>query len=434
MEALYSSFIMLVLVIVFLGTGVWVFVGILFVSAGGLFFLTDFPLDRIGSMMAKMFYKSSGGWEIASIPLFMWMGELFFHTDISKRLFNGLAPLVNNLPGRLLHTNVVGCALFAAVSGSSAATSATMAKITIPELRKRKYDTDLALGSMAGSGTFGLMIPPSIIFIIYGVLAEVSIAKLFLAGVLPGLLFVGLYSGYIIVRSTINPTLAPVMEKQFELKDYIDSIIQLFPIFILMFVVLGSIYSGLATPTEAAAVGVVFSLIIIAILGQLNKKVIMESLLGAVRTSCLVGTLISAAAFMSTAIGFLHIPQEIAAAIGKFNLSPFGLIFILGIFYIVLGFFLEGTSITVMSLPICLPLAVSAGFDPIWFGVFLVAMTELAQITPPVGFNLFVLQGITGLSIGRVAKAALPFFILMLVGVLLITIFPQIALWLPSLI
>jgi C4-dicarboxylate transporter, DctM subunit len=432
MEALTTSLFLLLLLFFFLGMGVWIFAGMLMVSIIGLSVILGYPMDRIGAIMVKRFFAASGSWEIACIPLFMWMGELIFRTDISERLFNGLAPIVDKLPGRLLHTNVAGCALFAAVSGSSTATTATIGKITTEELKKRKYNTSLAIGSLAGAGSFGLMIPPSIVFIIYGVLAEESISRLFIAGVLPGLLFAGLYSGYIIARSVITPSVAPATGETHTFKDYLFCLWLLAPILALIVIVLGSIYTGIATPTEAAAVGVTATFLITIGLRQLTWEIFVESLLGGLKTSCMVCSLLAAAAFLSTSMGFLHVPQEISLAIGKLGLSPYELIFVLGIFYTVLGFFLDGISITVMSLPICLPLVVEAGFDPIWFGVFLVAMTELAQITPPVGFNLFVLQGMTGHSIGKVAVAAAPFFMLMVIGVVIITLFPQIALWLPK--
>ena len=433
MDAMSSSLFFLLMMLFFLGTGVWIFASLILVSIIGLATIVGYPMDRIGAIMVKRLYAASGSWEIACIPLFMWMAEIMFRTDFSERLFNGLAPLVDKLPGRLLHTNVAGCALFAAVSGSSTATTATIGKITVSELQKRGYNRNLAIGSLAGAGSFGLMIPPSIVFIIYGVIAEESISRLFMAGVFPGLLLAGLYSAFIIGFSTFRPDVAPGAGIKYTFRDYLRCIYLLMPILILIIIVLGSIYTGIATPTEAAAVGVTAALIMAVAFKQMNLKVFIESLMGALKTSCMVCSLLAAAAFLSTAMGFLHVPQDISRMIGTLDLSPYGLMVILGIFYIVLGFFLDGISITVMSLPICLPLVVNAGFDPIWFGVFLVAMTELAQITPPVGFNLFVIQGLTGYSIGYVAYAAAPFFLMMVIGVAIITFFPQIALWLPNL-
>ena len=432
MDALLSGLVILLLIFFFLGSGVWVFAGLLLVSVSGLSLLLDMPLHRIGVIANKIMWRYASTWELAAIPMFIWMGEIIFRTDISDRLFRGLAPLVDKIPGRLLHTNVLGCTLFAAVSGSSAATTATVGKITTTELDQRGYDTNLSIGSLAGAGSLGLLIPPSIVMIIYGILAEVSVSRLFAAGVFPGLLIAGLYSAYIMLRCAAKPELAPAAEQDIGFWERLRGAANLIPIVILMILVLGSIYSGLATPSEAAAVGASAALLLTLLMRQMSWKIFVESLMGAVKVSCMVCIILIAAAFLSTAMGYLHVPANIAAFIGKLDLSPIELILILSVFYIMLGLFLDGISIVVMSLPITLPLIVQAGFDPVWFGVYLVVMVELGQVTPPVGFNLFVLQGLTRHSIGRVALAALPFFVLMCVGVAIITAFPQIALWLPD--
>ena len=432
MEAFVSGLIVLALIVGFLGIGTWVFAGLLLVSITALTVVLGFPPDRIGAIVTKIVFRSATAWELAAIPMFVWMGEMMFRTDISERLFRGLAPLVDGIAGRLLHTNVMGCTLFAAVSGSSTATTATVGKITTTELARREYDTRLAIGSLAGAGSLGLLIPPSIVMIIYGVLAEVSIARLFAAGVIPGLIIAALYSGYIALRCTLQPALAPRAGESFTWPRRIAGLAQLLPVVALIAIVLGSIYSGYATPSEAAAVGVAATLVLTAATGQLTWRIFAESLMGAVRISAMVCSILVAAAFLSTAMGYLHVPQELAVAIGALELSPYGLIAILALFYIVLGLFLDGISITVMSLPITLPLILHAGFDPLWFGVFLVIMVEIGQITPPVGFNLFVLQGLTGHSIGTVALAPVPFFFLMLIGVAIVTVVPETALWLPE--
>ncbi len=435
MEALVAGLVILVLIFLFLGLGTWVFAGLLLVSVTGLSLILDFPPHRIGVIISKILIRSASAWELAAIPMFVWMGEIIFRTDISERLFRGVAPLVARIPGGLLHSNVAGCTLFAAVSGSSAATTATVGKITSRELAARNYDTGLAIGSLAGAGSLGLLIPPSIVMIIYGVLAEVSIAKLFAAGVLPGLAIAALYSAYIALRCGLNPALAPRGPEEARPDvwpgAWLAALRNLAPILALIVIVLGAIYSGLATPSEAAAVGVAATLVLTLGLRQLTWAIFQASLMGAVRVSCMVCSILVAAAFLSTAMGYLHIPQDLARAIGALALPPFGLIFILALFYILLGLFLDGISITVMSLPITLPLILQAGFDPLWFGVFLVIMVELGQVTPPIGFNLFVLQGLTGHPIGRVAWAALPFFGLLCLGVILVTLFPELALWLP---
>ena len=432
MESLFVAFIILLLVMFFLGLGVWVFAGLLLVSTTGLVFMIDMPLHRIGTIMAPLVIRSATSWEVAAIPMFIWMGEIMLRTDMSDRLFRGLSPLTYHLPGRLLHTNIAGSALFAAISGSSAATTATVGKITIGELKSRGYSKSLTYGSLAGAGSLGLLIPPSIVMIVYGVLAEVSISRLFAAGVLPGIMIASIYAGYVMIVSMMNPEVAPPDRDKPGFRDAVRGMIDLIPIAILIFIVLGSIYSGIATPSEAAAVGVVATLFMALATRQLNPKIFFGSLISAVQTSCMIAVILIAAAFLSTAMAFLHVPQDVANAISALDLSPYALIAILAVFYIILGMFLEGISITVMSLPITLPLAVAAGFDPIWFGVFLVVMVELAQITPPVGFNLFIIQGLTGSPIMRVALAAAPFFILMCVGAVLLTIFPEIALWLPG--
>lgn len=419
--------------ILLLGMGLWIFVALLLTSGVSLFLVGGMPIDRIGAIISNVALRYAGSAEIAAIPMFIWMGEILFRTDISDRLFRGLSPLVARLPGGLVHTNILGCTLFAAISGSSAATTATVGKITVSELCRRDYDRRLVIGSLAGAGSLGLLIPPSIAIIVYGILAEVSVSRLFAAGVLPGLLVAALYSGYILVSSLIYYRTKPVgSDVRLTLLEKISSAANLLPILTLMVVVLGAIYTGLATPSEAAAVGVVGALAIVAVLGQLNLSMLKDSLAGALRSSCMVTVILLAAAVLSTALGYLHVPTMVAASIGEMQLSPYMLIFILAVMYAGLGLMLDGISMIVMSLPITLPLVLQAGFDPVWFGIFLILMVELAQITPPVGINLFVIQGMTGRPIGWIALAALPFFLLMCLAVLLITLFPGIVLWLPD--
>lgn len=432
MEVLLTMGIMLALIILFLGLGVWVFVGLFLVAITSLTLIADFPLDRVGYIARSVIWRSSSAWELSAIPLFIWMGEIIFRTDISDRLFRGLSPLVQWMPGRLLHTNVLGCTLFAAVSGSTSATTATVGKITTTALAERNYDNSLAVGSLAGAGSLGLLIPPSIVMIIYGVLAEVSIAKLFAAGIVPGLLVSFLYSSYIIVRCSINPSLAPRSEEKLTMGRLLSGLKDLTPIVTLIFLVLGGIYSGIATPSEAAAVGVAATFVLVILMGSFSWDIVIEAAMGAIKTSCMVCSILISAAFLSTAIGYLHVPVELVKMIKSLALSPYALLAILALFYILLGFFLDGISIIVMSLPITLPLILQAGFDPIWYGVFLVLMVELAQMTPPVGFNLFILQGLTGQSIGKVVQAAFPFFILMCVAVVIVSLFPQVVLFLPN--
>lgn len=430
MEAVFVALAVLGLMLAYLAMGIWIFAALLLVAITSLTFLAGFSLDRVGFIMQSVTWSAATRWELSAIPMFVWMGELMFRTDISKRLFNGLAPLVSFLPGRLLHVNILGCTLFAAVSGSSAATTATVGKITTGELLARGYARDISIGSLAGAGSLGLLIPPSVVLIVYGVLGEVSITRLFLAGVIPGLMIAGIYSLYIIGVSVFRGGTTPADEPRHTARDYANALVTLAPVILLIGCVLGVLYSGVATPSEAGAVGVGVSLAVILVTGQFSLRLIAESVQAAVVTSAMLCSILIAASFMSTAMGYLHIPATIAAAIADLDLGPYGLILMLSLFYLLLGMFLEGTSITVMTLPITLPLAVAAGWDPVWFGIFLVVMVEMAQITPPVGFNLFILQSQTGDSIVRVARASLPFFLLMCLATVLLVAFPEIALWL----
>lgn len=429
MDIFWSAVGVGVLLLFFLSMGTWIFASMLAVSIGSLWLFGDFGADRIGLIFSRILYRASNSWELSAIPLFILMGELIFRSNISERLFKGLVPVTRHLPGGILHTNVLGCTLFAAVSGSSAATTATIGKITTQELKTRGYDRNLSIGSLAGAGSLGLLIPPSIVMIVYGVQAEVSISQLFMAGVVPGLIIALLYSVYIGARSYLSPSLAP---KQAATGQSVgQSILLLLPVLVLISIVIGSIYSGIATPSEAAAVGVAATLLLLGVERQLSVRLFIEAFRGTLITSIMVCSLLITATLLSTAMGYLHLPRELAEWIAAQNFSPMLLLVALAVFYVVLGLFLDGISITVMSLPITLPIVLLAGFDPVWFGIFLIIMIELGQITPPVGFNLFVLQSLTGESISRVALAALPFFLLMCVAALIISLWPDIALWLP---
>ncbi len=432
MDTLTAGLIVLALTTVFLGAGTWIFVGLLLAAMGTLWITLGYPPERIGLIAVKVVASKAVSWELAAIPMFIWMGDIIFRTDISQRLFHGLAPFVKRIPGRLLHTNVLGCALFAAISGSSTATCATVGKITIPELMQRGYDIDLSSGSLAGAGTFGLLIPPSIAMIIYGVIGGVSIAQLFAAGILPGLMIAGLYSGYIGLRSIRNPTVAPREDVTITFREILRSLGDLAPIIVLMVIVLGAIYSGLATPSEAAAVGVFFAIVITIFTGQFSWDLMRDSLGATIRISAMLGILIASSSLLSASIAYLSLPTAISETIVGWNLPPHLLLVILALIYIVLGMFIDGTSMTVMTVPIVLPLVVHAGFDPVWFGVFLIIMIEMSAITPPVGLNLYILQGLTGRSFERTVGATVPFFLLLCAGTIILAAFPQIALWLPQ--
>ena len=414
---------------ILLGAGVWIGIGLLGVAWIAMELFTTRP---VGDAMAVTVWGSASSWTLTALPLFIWMGEILFRTKLSEDMFKGLAPWVSKIPGRLLHTNIIGCTIFAAVSGSSAATCATIGKMTLPELQKRGYPDDITIGSLAGAGTLGLLIPPSIIMIVYGVASDTSITKLFIAGVFPGLLLASLFMGYVIVWSLLNPEKIPQPDAEFTFMQKIYESRHLIPVVLLIALVLGSIYVGIATATEAAALGVVGALALSAVQGSMNWPTFKDSLMGATRLYCMIALILAGAAFLTLAMGYIGLPRHLAEWISGLGLSPFWLLFGLMIFYIVLGCFLDGISMVVLTMGVILPTIQKAGIDPIWFGIFIVLVVEMAQITPPVGFNLFVLQGMTKREITYIAKVAMPFFWLMVVAVLLIYFFPGIITWLPS--
>lgn len=419
----------LALLAVLLSIGVWVGIGLMGVGIGSLELFRNMPVDRL---LAQSVWNTASSPELVALPLFILMGEILFRTKLSEMLFNGLAPWVRHIPGRLLHTNILGCTLFAAISGSSAATTALVGRITANELLSRGYNPSLAVGSLAGAGTLGFLIPPSTMMIIYGVLAQVSILKMFIAGILPGLLLALCFMVYVGIRSLLNPELLPKETQKVTARDLWHGLCQIGPVVLLILFVVGSMVLGLATPTEAAAIGVLGAIVVSIIQRCFNWKDIWQACLGAMRTTSMIGLIIAGAVFLSVSMGFLKIPATIASAISSLDLSPLGLIALLIVFYVILGAVLEGMSLIVMTLPITLPLVVAAGYDPIWFGVFLILVVEMAMITPPIGFNLFVINSITGISLGQLTKAAFPFFLILVFFTLLIAIFPEIATWMPE--
>ncbi len=421
--------LLIVALFALLGSGVWIGLTLAGVAWIGMQLFSSRPA---GDAMAITVWGSASSWTLTALPLFIWMGEILFRTRLSESMFRGLAPWVNRLPGRLLHTNVIGCTIFAAVSGSSAANCATIGKMTLPELGRRGYPEDITIGSLAGAGTLGLLIPPSIIMIVYGVSADVSIARLFVAGIFPGVLLASLFSGYLAIWSLLNPGRIPVPERLMSLPEKLFESRHLIPVILLIAGVLGSIYAGVATATEAAAVGVVGSLLLSALQRSLNWQTFRDSLMGATRLYCMIALILSGAAFLTLSMGYIGLPRHLAEFVSSLGLSPFLLIVALAAFYIVLGCFLDGISMVVLTMGVILPTVTAAKIDLVWFGIFVVIVVEMAQITPPVGFNLFVLQGMTGKEITWIAKVTLPFFLLMCLMVLLLWWFPQIATWLPA--
>jgi len=385
-----------------------------------------------GDAMITTIWTTASSWSLTALPLFIWMGEILYRTRLSEDLFKGLAPWMNNLPGRLLHTNIVGCTFFAAVSGSSAATLTTVGKMSVPELRKRNYPEQLTIGTLAGSSTLGLMIPPSLTLIVYGVTINESVVQLFMAGVFPGLVLALLFMLYVGIWATINRKSMPAKDPELSFFQKIKNSRFLFPIFGLISFVIGSMYLGWATPTEAAAFGVLGGLFLSSLQGSLNLKTFTESLLGATKTSCMIAFILAGGAFLTLSMGFTGLPRSIAEWIGSLGLTNFELLMCLMVFYIVLGCFLDGISSIVLTMAVVEPMIRKAGIDVIWFGIFLTVLVEMAQITPPVGFNLFVLQGMTKHNMVYLAKAAFPMFMMMVVMIFVLIYFPQLATYLPS--
>lgn len=435
METLAISLIVVFGLFAFLAAGMWVGLSLFSAALLGMYLYGN---DAFGNIYATSTWGAISSWSLTALPLFIWMGEILFRTRLAEDLFKGLSPWLSRVPGKLLHVNIISCGIFAAVSGSSAATAATIGKMTMPELRKRGYSDKMAVATLAGSGTLGLLIPPSIILIVYGVAAEVSIARLFIAGVLPGILLVSLFMGFTMLWSTFSkesPAGGSQVDQQPERFSFVEKIKQsasLLPVVLLITFVLGSIYGGLTTTIEAAAFGVVGALVLSLLTGTMTKKTFMDSLMGATKTSCMIALILAGAAFLTTAMAFLGLPQMLAEMIAELNLSTFMLLLALTGLFIFLGCFLDGISVVVLTTSVVLPMISQAGIDLLWFGIFIVLVVEMSQITPPVGFNLFVIQGLTGKDLWYIAKAALPFFLLILLAVLLIILFPSIVTFLPE--
>ena len=423
------AIILLAVLFLLLGSGIWIALSLIGVGAVGMMLFSSAP---IGKVMATTVFSSSNSWALTSLPLFIWMAEILFRTRLSEDMFKGLAPWVTRLPGRLIHVNIVGCGIFAAVSGSSAATCVTIGKMSIPELMRRGYDERMSIGSLAGSGTLGLMIPPSIMMIVYGLVAEVSIARLFIAGVVPGIMLVLLFMGYVIVWALLNPHKVPPSDIAMSMPEKLYNSRRLIPVVMLIFAVIASIYAGYATPTEAAAIGVLGSLAIAVATRTFTWANFVDGLMGATRTSCMITLILAGAAFLAVAMGFTGLPRRLATEVASWQLSVFMLLVALTVLYVILGCFLDGISMVVLTTSVVQPLVIQAGIDVVWYGVFIVLVVEMAQITPPVGFNLFVLQGMTGRNIFYIARASIPFFLILGLAIAIIGAFPQLVTFLPN--
>ncbi|HEY8614503.1 MAG TPA: TRAP transporter large permease subunit [Roseomonas sp.] len=429
MGLLEFSGLLLLLLVMLLAGGLWIAISLAVVG----FVAVSFVHPQPGTYLASAFWEATGSWTLAALPMFVWMGEILFRTKLSEELFNGLAPWVRRIPGRLLHVNILACGIFGAVSGSSAATCATISKIALPELKRRGYDEDLSIGSLATSGTLGILIPPSIIMVVYAVAANVSVVRVFLAGCVPGLVVMALFSLYIAAWALMNPRKQPAPGPSMPLAAKLRQSAQLIPCALLILAVIGSMIGGVATATEAAAFGVLGSLVLAALTRCLTWQTFRDSLTGATRMSCMIMFILAGAAYLTKAMALTGIPSALAAAVAALELGPYGLIAMLTVIYIILGTALDGVSMIVLTTSIVVPMVQQAGFDLVWFAIFIVLLVEIAQITPPVGFNLFVMQAMTGRELTAVARASLPFFAMLVVTVVLITIWPPIATWLPDL-
>ncbi len=429
MEHIELIGIFLFVLFLLLGTGVWVGFALMGVAIVGIELFTSRPS---GDAMLTAIWASSTSWSLTALPLFIWMGEILFRTKLSQDLFKGLSPWMSNLPGGLIHTNIVGCTIFAAVSGSSAATLTTVGKMSIPELEKRNYPRHLIIGTLAGAATLGLMIPPSLTLIVYGVTINESISKLFLAGIVPGLILASLFMLYVVVYSLLNNRNDIIVDGAKSFKEKLVASRFLIPVLLLVLFVIGSMYSGIATATEAASFGVIGAFILAISQGSMTLDTFKASILGAVSTSAMIALILMGASFLSLSMGFTGLPRDLAQWIATLELSRFELLMALLVFYIIIGCFLDGISAVVLTIAIVEPMIRQAGIDIIWFGIFIVVVVEMAQITPPIGFNLFVLQGMTGHQIGYIARTAVPMFLIMLLMIFLLIGVPEIATWLPE--
>ena len=415
-----------------LAAGVWIFSAMMIVSILGLYFLSNYSVPHIGSVLQSILWRSSTSFDLAALPLFVWMAEILFRTNLSEQLFKGMAPWVNRVPGKLLHVVVLSCGIFGSVSGSSAATCATIAKISLPELGRRGYHKGITIGALCAGGTLGILIPPSIVMVIYAVAAEVSLIKLMIAGFLPGFVLMALFSLYIIGWSCAVPNGTPAADPPTTLRTRLLLLRELGPMMALLIFVFGALFAGWITATECAAWSVLGSLIVAWHSRSLNWRVFWESLYGTVRTSCMIVILVAAAGFMTSYMALAGIPKAMSGVVAAMGLGSYQLIAMLTVIYVLLGIFLDGVSMILLTLPVVLPIVTAAGFDPIWFGIFLIIAIEMAELSPPVGFNLFVLQNMTGHDVFYIGWQSLPFFLLMIVTVVLITVYPNIVMVLPN--
>lgn len=429
MGAGMTLFVLLIILFALIGSSLWIFLSLGLTGLLGLMLFTDYPP---GELVAQVAFSANQSFVMTCLPLFIFMGELLFSSGASEDLYSGIGPWVGWIPGRLLHSNILSCTVFAAVSGSSAVTTATVGSVAVPELKKLGYDDGITLGSLAGAGTLGLLIPPSIAMIVYGAITEQSIGQLFIGGIFPGLMLSVLFMFYIGMRAIRNPSIAPASRTSSWI-EMVKSTTKIIPIVCIIMLILGLIYTGITTPTEAGAIGALCAVIITLLYNNLNWENVRKASFATIRTTCMIMFVVTGAAILSSALAYLRVPQQLATVIAAAGLPKYLVLAIICIIYLILGCIFEGISMMVLTLPIVYPLILKLGFDGIWFGIVLVMLIEAAQITPPVGFNLYVLQNISGASVGLIVKNTIPFFIIMLVALLVLVLFPDIALFLPRL-
>lgn len=431
MEGFLDIFIIFGLFLTLLVIGVWIPLAI---GLSGLVFLAMTSGMGAFQGLGLSIWGGVNSFTLTAIPLFILMAEFLLKSGLSERVYRGLSHLVHRLPGGLLQTNIVGCSIFSAISGSSVATAASIGTVAIPELLKRNYGRYLSVGTIAAGGTLGILIPPSIAMIIYGSFTNLSIAKLFMAGVVPGLLLVLLFMTFIGVYALIRPDVAPKSEEENgdESQSAGQTLNDLMPFALLISVVLGSLYLGFATPTESAALGCVFSAIIARVWGRLDLETLYYIIQRTVQVSGSILAIVFAAYIFSYSVALSGVGQDIAAAIGGLDLSRWQLILLLFLFYTLLGCLVDSISMIVITVPVLAPVLAIYGFDGVWFGVILVLLIEIGQITPPMGLNLFVVQGVWDGRLGEVVRGVIPFYLIIILMIAIVTLVPSVALWLPE--
>ncbi|WP_319518538.1 TRAP transporter large permease [uncultured Martelella sp.] len=403
------------------------------VAGAGLFYLWMLKGFAGWKALGLVSWGAANSFTLAAIPLFVLMAEILLGSGLAARLYNGVAPFMRRLPGGLLHTNIVGSGIFAAISGGSAPTAAAMSTVALPELGRRGYNRRLVAGSLAAGGTLGILIPPSITMIIYATFTETSIARLFAAGLVPGIVLAALYMVFIMIRALRNPSLAPRVETKATPGELVRAGLDILPFLLLILIVLGSIYGGFATPTEAGAVGTVGAILIAGIYRKLSVDLLRRAL---VRTAVMSGNIlfvVFTSMIFAYATALSGVGEDLVAKLESADVSRVAFLLIIMVVFAILGCFMEGLGMIAIIVPVIFPALLALNIDPVWFGVFVVILVELGQLTPPLGVILFVVASSSReVSVEDVIMGTIPFFAIILLFMLLMIGFPQIALFLPE--